>query len=278
MSVYNGIMLPSGAVLDFSRPLVMSIVNCTPDSFYQPSRALWPEEAAEKALAAEAEGADIIDFGGESTRPGAEYVDQAEEIRRLIPALKLFRRQSALPVSVDTRKAAAARLALDEGADIINDVSTLAFDPAMIPLCAERKAAVVIMHHTAISKPYAEGAAEVRDILLAAAEKAQEGGVPREKIILDPGFGFNKSTADALLLLAHLATIGGEVYPLLVGLSRKRFIGELTGRDAEGRLAGTVAANTAALLNGADIIRVHDTSAAADAVRIIAALRSELQK
>jgi len=278
MSVHNHCILPSGAVLDFSRPLVMSIINCTPDSFYQPGRALGPEEAAEKALMAEAEGADIVDFGGESTRPGAEYVDEAEEIRRLIPAIKLFRRQSALPVSVDTRKAAAARLALDEGADIINDVSALVYDPAMIPLCAKRKAAVVIIHNTAISKPGREGAAEVRDTLLAAAEKAQAGGIPREKIILDPGFGFNKSTADAVLLLTHLATISAVVYPLLVGLSRKRFTGELTGADTEGRLAGTIAANTAALLNGADIIRVHDTAAAADTVRIIGALRSELQK
>jgi dihydropteroate synthase len=278
MSISNGIILPSGAVLDFSRPLVMSIINCTPDSFYQPSRVLGPEEAAEKALAAEAEGADIIDFGGESTRPGAEYVDEAEEIRRLIPAIKLFRRSSALPVSVDTRKAAAAHLALNEGADIINDVSALTFDPAMIPLCAERKAAVVIMHNTAIIKPREEGAAEVRNTLLAAAEKAQARGIPREKIILDPGFGFNKSTADAILLLNHLATIGGVVYPLLVGLSRKRFIGEITDRDTEGRLAGTVTANTIALLNGADIIRVHDTATAADTVKIIQAFRSELQK
>jgi len=278
MSVKNLCKLPGGTVLDFSRPLVMSIINCTPDSFYQPSRALRPEEAAENALAAEAEGADIVDFGAESTRPGAEYIDEAEEIRRLIPALTLFRRQSALPVSVDTRKAAVARLALDEGADIINDVSALAFDPAMIPLCADRKAAVVIMHNMAITKPNREGAAEVRDTLLAAAEKAQAGGIPREKIILDPGFGFNKTTADAILLLTHLATTAVEVYPLLVGLSRKRFIGELTGADAQGRLAGTIAANTAAILNGADIIRVHDTAAAVDTIRIIQALRSELQK
>jgi dihydropteroate synthase len=134
---------------------------------------------------------------------------------------------------------------------------------------------VVIMHSTAIG---AEGAAEVRETLLAAAEKAHSGGIPREKIILDPGFGFNKSTADALLLLNHLATTGPVVYPLLVGLSRKRFLGELTGRDADGRLAATVAANTIALLNGANIIRVHDTQAAADTVKIIQAFRSELQK
>jgi len=285
---FSSIELPGGKCLDLSRPLVMSIVNCTPDSFYEPSRSFQPEDAAEKALAAEAEGADIIDFGAESTRPGAEAVPQEEEIRRLLPALKLFRRQSNLPVSVDTRKAAVARMALDQGAGIINDVSALTGDPAMLPLCAERKAAVILTHtpllHSgsqgslhAVEK-YADVAEEVRISLLAAAERARAGGIAQNKIILDPGFGFGKTTADAVLLLNRLATIGGGVYPLLVGLSRKRFIGELTGRDTTERLAGTIAANTIALLNGADIIRVHDTAAAVDLVSCIGAFLSELEK
>jgi len=276
---FPAIELPGGKCLDFSRPLVMSIVNCTPDSFYEQSRSFRPEEAAEKALAAEAEGADIIDFGAESTRPGAEAVPEEEEIRRLLPALKLFRRQSNLPVSVDTRKAAVARLALDQGAGIINDVTALTGDPAMLPLCAERKAVVVIMHTPQgglhATENYADAAEEVRISLLAAAERARAGGIAQNKIILDPGFGFGKTTADALLLLNRLATIGGGVYPLLVGLSRKRFIGELTGRDTEERLAGTIAANAIALLNGADIIRVHDTAAAVDLAACIGAFLSE---
>jgi dihydropteroate synthase len=272
--------LPGGAKLDFSRPLVMSIVNCTPDSFYEPSRAYWndygpvfqPQAAAEKALQAEAEGADIVDFGAESTRPGFQEVSETEEIRRLLPALKRFRQKSALPVSVDTRKAAVARLAMDEGADIINDVSALTADPLMVGLCAERKAAVVLMHSTAGTIE------EIRRYLLEAAEKAQAQGISKDHIIVDPGIGFGKTTKDALLLLNRLATIGGGDYPLLVGVSRKRFIGELTDREAEGRLAGTIAANAIALLNGANIIRVHDTSAAVDLVKCIHAFRLELQE
>lgn len=273
---HPGIQLPGGVFLRFSRPLVMSIVNCTPDSFYKPSRTSAPEEAAERALAAEAEGADIVDFGAESTRPGAVTVDDEEEIRRLIPALRSFRRQSSLPVSVDTRKAAVARLALDEGADIINDVSSFS-DRAMIGLCKERKAAVVLMHgmSAAGTDSKSEKDLYVRKIgryLLEAAEKAVSFGIEKNKIMLDPGIGFNKSTIDNLFLLNRLATIGAGDYPLLIGLSRKRFIGDLTGREPEERLAGTITANVLALVNGADIIRVHDTAAAVDMVKVLDAV------
>ena len=269
---HHGIQLPGGVFLHFTRPLVMSIINCTPDSFYASSRSSGPEEAAERALAAESEGADIVDFGAESTRPGAACIDEAEEIRRLIPALRCFRRQSALPVSVDTSKAAVARLALDEGTDIVNDVSALA-DPAMLPLCVERKAAVILMHISPPTATCSYGPEEVWRFLFEAAEKAIAGGIEKNKIILDPGFGFGKSTADNIFLLNRLATLRLEDYPLLVGLSRKRFIGEITGREIEGRLAGTITANAFALLGGADIIRVHDTAQAVDLVKVITALR-----
>jgi dihydropteroate synthase len=269
---HPGIQLPNGVFLQFSRPLVMSIINCTPDSFYPPSRAYVPEEAADRALAAEAEGADIIDFGAESSRPGAVAIDEDEEIRRLIPALRLFRRQSSLPVSVDTRKAAVARRALDEGADIINDVSSLS-DEAMVPLCAERRAAVVLMHNGPDN--------DVENSLQNLVRKTIDGGVEKDKIILDPGFGFGKSTAENVSLLCRLATIKHEDYPLLVGLSRKRFIGEITGTGAytsenasEWRLAGTIAANNLALTGGADIIRVHDTAAAVDLVKVLTAVNN----
>ena len=267
--------------MSFSRPLVMSIINCTPDSFYPPSGTTEPAEAADKALAAESEGADIVDLGAESTRPGAHYLDEEEEIRRLIPALRLFRRQSALPVSVDTRKTAVARLALDEGANIINDISALA-DPAMISLCAERKPAVIVMHGLGKERPHSPPATpeggktdliiEVDHFLRTAAEKAIAGGIEKDKIIIDPGFGFGKSTADNLVLLNRLARIGSGDYPLVIGLSRKRFIGEVTGRETEGRLAGTIAANAAAIFGGADIIRVHDTAEAVDTVKMVAAI------
>ena len=265
--------LPSGAILRFDRPLVMSIINCTPDSFYPQSRSTSSEEAAQRALKAQSEGADIIDFGAESTRPGAAAIDQTEEIKRLIPALRCFRRQSSLPVSVDTSKAAVASAALDEGADIVNDVSALQ-DPGMLPLCAERKAAVVLMHN---GTPVNSG--DVWTFLLNTAEKAINGGIEKNKIILDPGFGFGKSTKDNLLLLHDLEMISIQDYPLLVGLSRKRFIGEISGRDIEGRLSGTIAANAFALIGGADIIRVHDTAESADLIKMLDALRkAKLEK
>jgi dihydropteroate synthase len=280
------ISLPGGALLDFSHPLVMTIVNCTPDSFYPPSRSMDGEEAAERALKAEAEGADIIDFGAESTRPGSDYIPQDEELRRLLPALKAFRRQSALPVSADTRRAQMARAALDEGADIINDISALA-DPEMPGLCAKRGAAVVLMHMRGIPKTMQDGLApefsvgnvpeidapdivlEIREFLLRAAEKALAAGIGRERIILDPGIGFGKSTRDNLVILSRLAEISPGDYPLLIGLSRKRFIGELlAGRDVSQRLGGTLGAEAAALYGGADILRVHDTAETVDLVRI----------
>ena len=272
---HPGMQLPGGVFLNFSRPLLMSIINCTPDSFYELSRAPGPEEAAERALGAEALGADIVDFGAESSRPGAVFIDEEEEIRRLIPALRTFRRSSSLPVSVDTRKASVARLALDEGADIINDVSSFS-DKAMASLCAERKAAVVLLHGLSIEGPSVKPdidnyIREIRRFLGEAAKKAAGCGIEKEKIILDPGFGFNKSTMDNFFLLNRLATIGMEDYPLLVGLSRKRFIGDIVEREPEGRISGTITANTLALIGGADILRVHDTREAVDMVKIFAA-------
>jgi dihydropteroate synthase len=276
--------LPGGAFLDFSRPLVMSIVNLTPDSFYRQSRNPRPDGGLRAALRAEEEGADIIDFGAESTRPGSDYVSPETELSRLIPVLKDFRRRSKLPVSVDTRRALVAGAALDEGADIINDISALA-DPAMASLVAGRGAALVLMHMRGDPKTMriiaeqkekagteASGVVgEVRDFLSAAAEKALAAGA--EKIIVDPGIGFGKTLAENLILLGRLAETCPPDYPILVGLSRKSFIGELTGREPEDRLAGTLAAQAAALFGGADILRVHDTVAAGDLVGVIHSLR-----
>jgi dihydropteroate synthase len=265
-----------GGESHFSRPRVMAIVNCTPDSFYVPHRTPGPEEALRRALEAEAAGADIVDFGAEASGPGSVYIDEKEELRRLLPALRLFRKHSSLPVSVDTRKASVARSALDEGADIVNDISALK-DPEMIPLCAERGAGVVVMHGEGSGFAFRRGTGdlltEVRNFLLTAARRAEAGGISKEKIIMAPGYGFGKSTEENLLLLSRLAEIRFGDDPLRVGLSRKRFIGDLTRRDAEGRLAGTLAANAAALMRGADIIRVHDVAPAADLAAVIGALR-----
>jgi dihydropteroate synthase len=253
----------------------MAIVNRTEDSFYPKSRAGSPEAAAERALAAAEAGAAIIDFGGESTRPGAAYVPAEEEIRRIIPAIRAFRRHSPLPVSVDTRKAEVARLALEAGADMINDISALKDDPAMGPLCAEWKAAVVLMHKKGIplnmqDEPrYADVVREVSAYLAGAAERAGSWGIAADHIILDPGIGFGKRLRDNLDLLARLEEIRGLGYPILLGLSRKSFIGELTGRESGERLAGTMAANTWGLIAGAKILRVHDVAETADLIKVI---------
>ena len=275
--------LPSGACLDFSGPaLIMAIVNCNEDSFYAPSRALG-EGAVAKALAAEEDGASVVDFGGESSRPGAAYIGEEEELKRLIPAIELFRRRSSLPVSVDTRKAKVAKAALDAGADIINDISALADDPEMAAVCASYGAAVVLMHKkgeplTMQEAPYYKNPGEeIISFFKSAAERALASGISPGKIILDPGFGFGKSTENNLEILSRLEEICGKVYPVIVGLSRKSFIGEICGRsealrDAEERLPGTLAANAAAIMGGADIIRVHDVKEHVDLAKVLFAL------
>jgi dihydropteroate synthase len=289
------VLLPGGEILDFSGPaLVMAIVNCNEDSFYAPSRVL-REKALEKALAAEEEEASIIDFGGESTRPGASYIGVEEEFERVIPVIQAFRKHSALPVSVDTRKVEVARVALEAGADIINDISALGDDPGMAGACAGFGAAVVLMHrkgdpagypatmwrrtspgHPGEALLYEDAVAEIGAYLRAAAERAIDAGISKERIILDPGFGFGKNPGDDLEILRRLprlAEICGKDYPLLAGLSRKRFIGAITGREAAERLSGTLAANCAAIMGGADIIRVHDVKEHVDLVKMLFALR-----
>lgn len=258
----------------------MAIVNCTPDSFYAPSRNATVQGAVERALSAVEDGAAIIDFGGESTRPGSAYVSEEEELARIIPVIEAFRRQSATPLSVDTRKGAVARAVLDAGADIINDISALEDDPAMGRICAEYKAAVVLMHKkgapdTMQTRPaYEDVVTEVGAYLRDAVERALGWGIPAEGIILDPGVGFGKRLEDNLDLINRLAEIRVQGYPVLAGLSRKTFVGELTGRDAPDRLAGTLAAEAVAIMNGADIIRVHDVKETVDMVKVMHGIRS----
>ena len=278
--------LPSGSVLDFSGPaLIMAIINCNEDSFYAPSRALG-EEAAKMAKKAEEDGASIIDFGAESTKPGSSYITKEEELERLIPPLLSFRRHSSLPVSVDTRKAIVARAALDAGADIINDISALEDDPGMAGLCAEYGAAIVLMHKKGIPLTMRETAAyndlshEIKAFFDSAIERALTAGISGEKIILDPGFGFGKTPEhdlEILRLFTHkggIAEIFGRDYPVMAGVSRKSFIGEITNRrDAEDRLSGTLAANCIAIIGGADIIRVHDVKEHKDLVKMLFELR-----
>jgi dihydropteroate synthase len=258
----------------------MAVINCNEDSFYAPSRASG-EEAAEKALASEKEGAAIVDFGAESSRPGAIYISEDEELKRLIPVISAFRKRSSLPVSVDTRKAAVASAAIDAGADIINDISALADDPKMAKICAEKGAAVALMHKkgeplTMQENPfYSNVAEEISAFFDDSIKRAFSAGISPEKIILDPGIGFGKGHKDNLQIIRLLAEICGKDYPILVGLSRKSFIGEITGRSAEDRLAGTLAANAAAILAGADIIRVHDVREHVDLVKVLFSITRE---
>ena len=257
-------------------PVIMGIVNVTPDSFFGASRRPGPEQAAERALELLEEGADIIDFGAESTRPGAEPVDPDEEKRRLLPAIRRFREQSRAIVSVDTRRADVARAALDEGADIVNDIGALG-DPAMAQAIAAAGAAVVLMHMrgdpaTMQANPeYADCALEVRDFLLSSVRKALDAGISAASIVLDPGIGFGKVLPHNIDLIQRLYLLTESDYPVLVGLSRKRFIGELTGKPVEERLAGSLGAACAAWMRGADIFRVHDVAATRDALKVFEA-------
>lgn len=266
--------LPNKRTLEMGvRPLVMGIVNITPDSFFGESRRPDPMQAAERAVALVEEGADILDFGAESTRPGSTAVDPDEEARRLIPAIKEFRKISSAVLSIDTRHSAVARAALDAGADIINDISALG-DLAMASVIAGGGAGAVLMHmrgdpSTMQNNPeYGDCAVEVRDFLLAVARKAMDSGVSPEGIVLDPGIGFGKLLAHNLDLLERLYLLTESGYPVLVGLSRKRFVGELTGKAVEARLAGSLGAVCAAWAGGADIFRVHDVAATRDALLV----------
>jgi len=269
----RAISLPRGRELSLSSgPLVMGIVNVTPDSFFSPSRRESAISAATAALAMEAQGAAIIDVGGESTRPGSDYVEEPEELERVVPAIAAIRARSGIPLSVDTRRASVAAAALDAGADMVNDITALYGDPAMLGVVAAKGAAVVLMHMQGepktmqLSPSYADCALEVRDFLARAASRARAAGIGEARILVDPGIGFGKTLADNLELLARLDVVADLGYPVLAGLSRKAFVGAITGKDAEGRLAGSLGAACAAYARGARVFRVHDVAATVDAL------------
>ena len=272
--------LPRGRSLRLDGPpLVMGIVNVTPDSFYPLSRRRGVPEAAEAALAMEAAGAAIVDLGGESTRPGSRGVGVDEELERVVPVVAAVRARSGLPISVDTRKAAVARAALEAGADIINDVSSLRHDPGMAVLAAQSGVPVILMHmkgtpETMQDAPaYADCAAEVRDFLAVAAADAAAAGIEPGLILVDPGIGFGKRLADNLDILSRLGLLLSLGYPVVVGISRKAFIGALVGKGVESRLAGSLGAACAAALGGALVLRVHDVAETVDALAVFSAVR-----
>jgi len=257
----------------------MGVINATPDSFYAGSRASG-DALVDAAAAMIAAGASIIDVGGESTRPGADYVSLDEELSRVVPAVSAIRARWKIALSVDTRKAEVAGQSLDAGADIVNDVSALEDDPAMAPLCARCGVPVILMHKKGIPatmqhKPYYDDcASEVFAWLLSAVQKARAAGIAADKIILDPGIGFGKRLEDNLDILDRLDELCSSGYPVLVGLSRKAFVGTITGRDSNGRLAGSLAAACMARVRGARIFRVHDVAETLDALRVCDAILS----
>ena len=261
-----------------ARPLIMGILNVTPDSFSDGGLHSHTAAAVDHARAMVAAGADIIDIGGESTRPGAAAVPPDEELARVVPVVQALTRVIDVPVSVDTMKAKVAEAALSAGACIVNDVSALRHDPDMLPVVQEYGAGVVLMHmqgspQTMQTCPtYGSVATEVSDFLHARAAALERQGLKRDSIVLDPGIGFGKTTEHNVELLRNIREIGKGVYPVLVGHSRKRFLGAITGRSVEDRLPGSLAALAWCVANGVEIMRVHDVEASHDAAAIVAAL------
>jgi dihydropteroate synthase len=261
----------------------MGVLNVTPDSFSDGGEFFDPSVAELRARQMLAEGADIIDIGGESTRPGCDRIGADEQIGRLRRVLPAVAATGAV-VSIDTTLASVAQFALDAGAGIINDVSAGRDDPRLLPLAAQRGSAVVLMHMLGVPKTmqaeprYDDVVRQVRDFLAERIDAAVAAGVPRDKIIVDPGIGFGKRLEHNLALLANVRVLTELGCPVLIGASRKRFIGELTGqKDASLRLAGSIAACLAARRRGATIFRVHDVRDTVHALMVAGAIENARQ-
>ena len=271
--------LPSRTLVLGERTLIMGVLNVTPDSFSDGGQFLDPGRAVEHAIAMESAGADILDIGGESTRPGSKEVQASEELDRILPVLEGLRGRIRIPISVDTRRAAVAELAFRSGAEIINDVSGLRNDPRVAEVAARQRAPLILMHMRGEPRTMqkADFARDVlRDVtrgLRKSVAIAREAGIAKSQIILDPGVGFGKSFAQNYELLEKLPQIAKLGYPLLVGTSRKGFLGATLARDgkpasAEDRIWGTAATVTASILNGAHIVRVHDVTEMVQVARV----------
>jgi len=274
------ILLMRGRRLVLDRPMVMGVLNVTPDSFSDGGQYLDPGAAVKHALEMVEEGADLIDIGAESSRPGAEPVSEAEELRRLIPVVREVCRRVSVPVSVDTTKAAVAIAAIEAGAAMVNDISACQADPAMAGVVRKTGAGLVLMHmqgtpQTMQQAPrYGSVVDDVRDFLRARMQAAVQAGIAADQILLDPGVGFGKNLEHNLALLNRLDVLQPLGRPILVGVSRKAFIGEALGRRTDDRLMGTAAAVAAAVLRGATVVRVHDVKAMQDVVRMIHAIQT----
>jgi dihydropteroate synthase len=264
---------------DDREPRVMGIVNVTPDSFSDGGRLGGPEGAVAHARRLAAEGADLFDLGGESSRPGSEPVPVEEELRRVLPVVEALAAEAVGPISVDTTKAEVARRALAAGAAIINDITAMGGDPEMATVVAEAGAGVVLMHMQGVPRTmqddprYEDVVREVYDFLARRVEWAGSRGIPRERIAVDPGIGFGKTVAHNLEILRNLerfATLGCAV---LIGTSRKGFLGTITGRGLANRVTASAVSALAACVAGARVVRVHDVAATVDAIKVWGAVR-----
>jgi dihydropteroate synthase len=265
-------------LIRLEQPQIMGIVNVTPDSFSDGGRWFDAARAVEHGLRLVAEGADILDIGGESTRPGAPEVDEAEELRRVLPVLSALAKQTGAPLSVDTRRSSVARAAVGAGACIVNDIMPFAGDAAMAEVVREAGAGVVLMHMRgtpltmAQQAAYADVVAEVETALREAVAYAQAQGIDRACVVVDPGIGFAKTTEHNVAVLAAVARLS-RLAPVLVGASRKRFIGDLCGgAAAEHRVGGSVGAAVWSVLQGASVVRVHDVKETRQALAVVHAL------
>ena len=263
-----------------ARTLIMGIVNATPDSFSDGGRFTTSAEAVEEGMRLVDAGADILDVGGESTRPGSDPVPLEEELKRVMPVIGALANKVNVPISIDTTKAAVAREAINMGAEIINDVSAMRFDEEMPKVAADTGAGLILMHMRGLPKIMQTGPivyqSLIYDIIAFLRERlqsAQSFGVESERTMIDPGIGFGKTAEDNMKILKHLGRFRALGRPILTGVSRKAFIGKVTGGEPRERLAGTVAAVVVSIMNGSSIVRVHDVEvmkkvvAMADAIR-----------
>jgi dihydropteroate synthase len=264
----------------YSRTLVMGVLNVTPDSFYDGGQYHRADDAVAHALRMAKEGADIIDIGGESTRPYSKPLPIDEELKRVIPVIEKLANEIDLPISIDTYKSEVAMRALEVGAAMVNDISAMRFDPAIGNVVAATGVPIVLMHmkgtpqNMQANPIYEDLLGEIAEFLRRAAEKAVSMGIKRDLIIIDPGIGFGKSFDDNLVILRDLAKFSSLGYPILVGTSNKSFIGHVLDVPMESRDAGTMATIAASVMNGAHIIRAHNVKAAKQTVTIIDAIKA----
>jgi len=265
------------------RTWIMGVINVTPDSFSDEGLYLDREKAVERGLELAEEGSDIIDIGGESTRPGSEPIPLDEELRRVIPVISELRERIDTLISIDTTKSKVANAALDAGADIINDISSFQSDPNMFPLAAQKGAPIILMHIKGIPKtmqanPYYENVlVEVKSFLEERFTTAIASGIKKEKIIIDPGIGFGKRLQDNLALINNLQILEDLDRPILIGVSRKSFIGKILNTSPQERLEGTIASAVLSIVHGANILRVHDVASVKRAVLVAEAILNEDQ-